>query len=259
MLNFMKRTILTAFVLAITAIHSFAQDDLFGTEKMKPRQGVVFGVNGNFDIPAADMADRFGASYRVGGSVMYKTKKNWMFGPKIDFVIGSQINEDSLMINMRDDGFQLINQDGQRMQVQILERGYMIGLQAGKIFNTSKKNSDIGILVMTGAGFMQHRINLFDKDQTIPQLRGDYKKGYDRLTNGLYIEQFVGYNYFDNLGALNFYIGLDIAAGFTQGRRDYLFDVMHADDKSRVDILFGIRGGIYIPIFKRKSEEFYFE
>ncbi len=255
----MKKIILIASGIALVASHAFAQDDLFGNEKMKPRKGFVLGVNGNLDFPAADMAKRFGTSYRVGGAVYYKTKSNWMFGPKLDFILGNKIKEDSLMINMRDDTYQLINQDGQRMRVQIYERGYLAGVQVGKIFNTSKKNSDIGILVMTGVGIMQHKINLYDKDKSIPQLRGDYRKGYDRLTNGMYVEQYVGYNFFDNGGALNFHIGLDITAGFTQGRRNYLYDVMRADNASRVDILFGIRGGWYIPIFKRKSEEFFFE
>jgi hypothetical protein len=112
---------------------------------------------------------------------------------------------------------------------------------------------------MTGAGFMQHKINIFDQDKTIPQLRGDYRKGYDRLTNGWYLEQFVGYNMFDKSGLLNFHIGLDFVAGFTKGRRDFLYDVMRKDDASRIDLLFGLRGGWYIPIFKHKSEEIYFE
>jgi len=256
---FMKKTLLAAFVMAATAFSSFAQDDLFGSDKMKPRKGFVLGVNGNFDIPGGDMADRFGLSYRIGGAVLYKTTSNWMFGPKVDFILGNKIEDDSLMANMLDNGYTLINQDGQRMKVQVYERGYLAGVQVGKIFNTSKRNSDIGILVMTGVGFIQHKINLYDKDKSIPQLRGDYRKGYDRLTNGMYVEQYVGYNFFDNGGALNFHIGLNIMAGFTQGRRDYQYDLMRADNASRVDLLFGIKGGWYIPIFKRKSEEFYFE
>ena len=113
--------------------------------------------------------------------------------------------------------------------------------------------------MQTGIGFVQHKINIYERDNAIPQVRGDYKKGYDRLTNGLYIEQYAGYNHFSDNGLVNFHIGLNIMAGFTQGRREYLFDVMRKDDKSRVDILFGIRGGWYIPIFKRKSEDYYFE
>jgi hypothetical protein len=248
------------FSILLLASSVQAQDDLFGKSgKLPPRQGFVLGINGNFDMPAADMADRFGLGYRVGLSAFYKTKSNWIFGSKIDFMLGNQIKQDSLMINILDEYGMVINRDGQRVLPKISERGYMIGLQAGYIFNTSKKSSDNGILLLTTVGFMQHKINIFHKDNNIPQLRGDYLKGYDRLTNGLVVGQYIGYNYFANNGLLNFHVGLDISAGFTKGRRDYLYDVMRSDNASRMDILFGVRGGWYIPIFKRKSEEFFFD
>ncbi len=253
----MKYSVLLVALLC-SFVSATAQDDLFGEQKLPPRKGFIFAINGNFDMPAGDMADRFGASYRVGGAVLYKLKSNWIFGPKLDFIFGDKIKEDSLMSNIRDEFGNFINQDGQKMGVATFERGYMAGIQVGRIFNMSKKSSDNGILAMTTFGFMQHKINIFDRDKTIPHLRDDYRKGYDRLTNGLFVEQYVGYNYFANNGLVNFHIGLNIAAGFTKLRRDYQFDMMSGDTRSRTDILFGIRGGWYIPIFKRKSEEFFF-
>lgn len=258
--NMIKKAFWLVCSLFFTAGAVSAQEDLFGAVgKMPPREGFILGFNGNFDMPAGDMADRFGLSYRVGPSVSYKTKSNWVFGVKLDFMLGNQIREDSLMANIMDDYGTILNRDGGRNTVRITELGYITGLQAGYIINTSKKSSDNGVLLLTTFGFMQHKINIFQQDNTIPQIRGDYRKGYDRLTNGFLLEQYVGYTYFANNGLLNFHIGLDIAAGFTQGRRDYLYDVRRPDDGSRVDILFGIRGGWYIPIFKRKSEEFYFD
>jgi hypothetical protein len=245
--------------LAVSTFSSFAQDGLFNEEKTPARKGFIINVNGGVDFPAADMAKRFGTNYRIGGAVLYKTASNWMFGPKFDFIFGNRITEDSLLINLTDDDGSILNQDGQRIGISTFERGYMVGIQAGKIFNLSKVNSDNGLLITTTAGFMQHKVNIFDKDKSIPQLRRDYRKGYDRLTNGLFVEQYAGYNYFSKNGFLNFHIGLNIVAGFTQGRRDYLYDVMRPDNASRLDILFGIRGGWYIPIFKKKSEEIFFE
>ena len=223
------------------------------------RSGIVFGANGNYEFPGADMAKRFGADFRVGPSVMYKTKRNFMFGTKFDFILGGKIKEDSLMANVKANDGSFLDNNGQRVNVGIFERGYVVGLQAGKIFNFNPNNPNSGILVLTGAGFIQHRILIYDKDKTIVQLRDPYRKGYDRLTNGWYAEQFVGYQNFDKNGLLNFNIGLNVLAGFTQGRRDYLFDVMRKDDKSRVDLLFGIRAGIDVPIFRKKSEETFFE
>ncbi|MBS1616554.1 MAG: hypothetical protein JST06_10610 [Bacteroidetes bacterium] len=256
------RSTLFVFACLIGSLISnpaWAQDDLFGTKAPAPKKGFVIGVNGNIDEPAADMAQRFGLSFRLGPSLFYKTKNNWMFGAKGDFVFGNKIKEDSLLVNVSDQYGAFINSDGERIGVQLYERGYAVGLQAGKMFPLSKSKPDAGLLLLTGAGFIQHKISIFDKDKTIPQIRGDYRKGYDRLTNGWYLEQYIGYQSFDRHGLLNFHIGFDLLAGFTQGRRDYQFDIMRPDNSSRLDLLIGIRGGWYIPIFKSSSEGYMFQ
>ena len=135
-------------------------------------------------------------AYRAGIQALYKTKSNWMFGPKFDYLFGTNLREDSLMINIRDKYGSYINNIGQRIGVNVYQRGYIIGLQAGKIFNISKKNSDNGILAMTSVGFMEHKILIRDRESSIPSLAGDYVKGYDRLTNGIVLEQYIGYTYF---------------------------------------------------------------
>jgi len=247
------------FALIVISLKANAQDDLFNLEKPPARKGFIIGANGGIDFPGADMAKRFGTSYRAGIQLLYKTKSNWIFGPKFDYMFGNNLKEDSLMMNIRDKYGSYINNSGQRIGVNVFQRGYMMGFQGGKIFNISKKSSDNGILAMTTLGFMEHKIFIRDREQSIPSLRGDYKKGYDRLTNGLLLEQYVGYTYFANNNLINFHIGLNISAGFTQGRRDFLYDVMRTDNARRVDLLYGIRAGMYIPIFRRKSEEFYFE
>ena len=255
----MRTAFLAALLTILIPVASFAQDDLFGSTKEPVRKGLVIGINGSLDFPGSDMARRFGTSYRLGPSLMYKTLSNYMFGVKTDFIFGGTIKEDSLFSGVNDKEGNFINSDGLRIGVGLFERGYAIGLQGGKIFSLWGSNPNNGLLVLTGAGFVEHRIHIVDKDKTIPQIRDDYEKGYDRLTNGWYLEQFAGFNMFDKKGLLNFHIGLNFMAAFTQGRRDYLYDVRRKDDESRIDLLMGIRGGIYIPIFKKKSEELFFE
>lgn len=243
------------------------KDILFGTgESKKPRKGFILNGNGSFDIPAADMAKRFGVSYRAGAALLYKTESNWLFGAKFDFILGGDIKEDSFLINIKDKYstsggkiYEFINNNGERVGVPVYERGYAVGLHAGKLIPVNKFHPDNGIMLLTTAGFMQYKINIFDKNKQVRQLADDYKKGYDRLTNGLFAEQYAGYVYFAKNGLLNFTLGLDALFGFTQGRRDYLYDVMRPDDKQRLDILFGLRGGWFIPMFRRKSEEMLFE
>jgi len=252
-----------AIILSISFLCTsrlFAQDDLFGnlTEKTPARKGFVIGANGNFDMPGADMAKRFGASYRFGPSLFYKTKSNWMIGAKGDFIFGNRIREDSLMYNIATSEGAFIDKEGLLRNVGLFERGYLVGLQAGKIFSFGSVKSDKGLLLMTGVGFIQHRIRIVDKNSDLYQIAGAYKKGYDRLANGWYLEQFAGYNHFSSNALINYHIGFSLMAGFTAGRRDYLYDVMRPGTDKRIDLLFGIRGGWYIPMFRGKSEDVYY-
>src|SRR3954464_15203697 len=128
-------------LLLLLSASLFAQnkDKLFGPPAPpKPRKGFILNGNASFDIPAADMAKRFGYSYRVGPAILYKTASNWVFGGKCDFILGGTIKQDSLMINIRDKYsgqshhlYEFINGNGQRVGVPVYERGYAIALQAG--------------------------------------------------------------------------------------------------------------------------------
>jgi hypothetical protein len=261
----MRLTLLLIFVFIQSAC--LAQDDLFGpSEHRESRHGFILNGNGSLDLPGADMAKRFSTSFRLGPALLYKTSSNWLFGAKFDFIMGKNVNEDSLMINIRDkyqtyskNLYEFINNDGQRIGVPVYERGYAVGLSAGRIFSFSESHPDNGLMVLTSVGFMQHRINIYDKDKSVMSLRGRYLRGYDRLTNGTFVEQYVGYAYFSSNKLINFTIGADILAGFTQGRRDYLYDVMRPDNAKRLDLLYGLRAGWFIPMFKRKSEDMIFE
>lgn len=255
----MNNKIILILLISFISIQTKAQDDLFGEKKSATNKGLVFGANFHFDIPAADMAKRFGTSIRVGPSIQYKTDKNYFFGITWDFINGANIKEDSLLCNITDASGQVLNQAGQKIGLSILERGYIAGIQFGKLFNVSKYNGDNGILWMHTIGFVQHKINIYNKDNAIPQLKSDYLKGYDRLTNGWFIEEYLGYAVFAKNELINFHVGLSCMFGFTQGRRDFLFDVMRPGNEKRTDILMGLHLGWYIPIFHRNNVEFSFE
>jgi len=264
----MHRIFTLFLLLIVTSASAQDKDKLFGTsEKPEPKHGFILAGNGDFDVPGGDIAKEFGLSYRLGAAVLYKTTKNWVFGLKCDFMLGNVVRQDSLMINIRDrystadntHVYEFINNNGEREGVPIYERGYMIGLQAGKIISLNPRRPDNGIVLLTSVGFIQYKIDIYNDNKDIPELQGAYLKGYDRLTNGSFLEEYVGYIYFAKNKLLNFTLGLDGLVGFTRDRRSYLYDVMRTDNAQRVDFLFGLRGGWFIPIFKRKSEELLFE
>ena len=244
------------------------KDLLFGpsSNDIKPKSGFILCGNADFDLPGAAMAQRFGASYREGPGILYKTTKNWFWGGKFDFINGDKVHQDSLMINIKDmysnsggSLYEFINNSGERIGVPIYERGYATGLSVGKLIPVNKLHPDNGLMLLTTAGFIQHKIDIYVKDKDIPQLQAQYLKGYDRLTNGVFVEQYAGYTFFSKYKLINFTLGLDALFGFTQGRRNYEYDVMHSDTEKRLDILFGLRGGWFIPMFHRKSEDLLFD
>src|SRR5690606_16803164 len=126
-----------------------------------------------------------------------KTKSNWIIGAKVDFIFGNKIKEDSFLANIEGYEKSHIAFNGYRVNINTFERGYMVGLQLGKIIALNDSRPDNGLMLLTTAGFLQHKILISTKNAgDVPQLSGDYVKGYDRLSNGLFLEQFIGYTHF---------------------------------------------------------------
>ena len=89
-------------------------------------------------------------------------------------------------------------------------------------------------------------------------LNEDYKKGYDRLTNGFYLSQFIGYTFLDVRKRVNFYVGVEVNEAFTQNRRSWNYDMNLKDDATRNDILLGIKVGWILPIYFTPTEKYYY-
>ena len=105
---------------------------------------------------------------------------------------------------------------------------------------------------------MQHKIKIETVGNTVPFLNKEYRKGYDHLSNGLALHQFIGYQYMGNKKTINFFAGFDFFEGFTQNRRDFNFDEMKKDEMKRKDILLGIKAGWILPLYKQAPNSFYY-
>jgi hypothetical protein len=210
------------------------------------------------DKPIMDYGKRFGWSNRAGASIYKKTSANFIFGARFDFIFGSNILEDSLLQNLSNTTGGVTSINGLPTNVGLYQRGYQVGLDFGRILPIFQANKNSGPLLLTSIGFMQHKINIFDKNNELPQLTTEYKKGYDRLTNGLYIEQLIGYSYFSKSKSANFYAGLNFNYASTAGRREWLFDVRRTGADKRNDATVGVRFGWIIPLYARKVEDKYY-
>lgn len=245
--------ILFLLILSFTAFELKAQvsvkDSAVSMVLIAPSYGLQF--------PAGDLETRFGVNSSVGLSVTVKRKSGWMFQADGSFIFGSKINEPGLFSNLTTDKGFIIGRDGFYGDIRVFERGYYLTLSAGKLFPVKKPNPNSGFYFTAGAGFIQHKIKIQDKKNSVPSLQDEYLKGYDRLTNGIVIRETAGYLYTGNNRLVNFFGGIELLQGFTQGRRSYQFDLMKADDAKRIDLLFSLRVGWILPLYREAPEKFY--
>jgi hypothetical protein len=216
------------------------------------------GLNFGIYAPGGDLADRFGNSAMAGGDILRKTKSNWVWGVSGGFSFGNQVNEPGLMSAIVTSDGEIIGIDGYIADVRVFQRGYQVSAAIGKIFPVSKLNPNSGILVMGGPGFLQHKIRIETIGNTVPMLDGDYRKGYDRLSNGIEMREFIGFVSFGNRQLVNFYAGIELIQAFTENRRTHNFDDATLNGEKRTDLLFGIKAGWIIPLYKKKPKDFYF-
>lgn len=210
--------------------------------------------------PGGDLADRFGNNFSAGlGADLVTSKGNWLFGADFNYLFGGQVKEDVLASLRTPEGF-IIGNNRSYADIQLRERGFYAGAHAGKLFSIGLPNPRSGIRATVGAGLLQHKIRIQgDPSSGVPQLDNDYKKGYDRLSNGLALTEFIGYQVMSMDKRVNFYIGFEFTQAFTMSRRDFNFDTRAKDETERNDLLFGIRVGWAIPIYfgQEAGEVFY--
>lgn len=216
------------------------------------------GVSYSYQIPAGDLVNNYGPNSNLGGSFLVKTSKNWIYGIDGSFLFGSNVKDTTVLDNIKTSQGQVIDQDGKYAEIFFYERGYSLSARGGKIFSFKKPNANSGIIFLSGIGFLQHKMRIEVTGNTVPELTSEYRKGYDRLSNGLALSQFLGYQYLGNSRLINFFGGIEMMAAFTKNRREYNYDTMEYDNKKRLDLLYGIRFGWILPLYKKLPKDFYF-
>lgn len=211
-----------------------------------------------YQFPGNDMKERFGSNSNIGGSFMLKTKSNWYYGIKGNFIWGKTSHETSILDAIQtSDGF-IIDSDGLLTSIYLEERGSSFFVVGGRLFNQLGLNKNSGLLIYGGVGTLHHKIGINYIDE-IPNLNKDYKKGYDRLSFGFAVNGFVGYLYLGKSRIVNFFGGVDITQGWTKNLRKFNFDTQQLDNEKRSDFLIGPRVGWIIRLNKRTPQEFYYD
>ena len=224
-------------------------------------EGTILGyhLSYGYELPGGDLADRFGGNFNVGTGLQLALNSNWILGLEGQYLFGMQVKTDVLAPLRSPEGFILAN-DGAPADITLRQRGWWLGASLGKLISLSKINPRAGLRVSLGVGLLQHKIRIQDDPQAfVPQLTDELKKGYDRMSNGLALKQFIGYQQFSLNRRINFYAGFEFTQAFTQNRRSWNIDEMRREETARIDLLYGFRVGWILPFYLvEKGETIYY-
>ncbi len=253
-MNKISGVILLTFFCGLVNI-SMAQVSIKDSAVFAP----IIDFSYSYKMPGNDLAKRFGNHSEVGVSFLIKDRKNFLYGIEWNYLFGGVVNELDFADQFRDANGGILANNGLYSEIYFVERGFNMSARFGKIFNLLAVNPNSGIMLIVGAGILQHRIKIEDKFQEVPLLSGDgYYQGYDRLTNGLLLTQFLGYRLLSSRRMVNVFGGIEFSQGFTQNQRAYNFDTGIHDDTKRLDSSWGLKLGFSLPLYKPAPKEYYY-
>jgi hypothetical protein len=246
------------FILAAITVLPFSgqsQVNLSDSSTFVP----MFSAHYTLQIPGGDMSKQFGVNSSIGGDFKIKTPSNWIFVSFFSYMFGDAVkNKDSIFSRITTSNGELIDGNGTFAYWQVYERGFFTDISFGKLFPVFGSNPNSGLVIMGGAGYIQHKYKIEVRDESLPQLRDDYKKGYDRLRGGFMAKQFLGYLYMGSGKIINFYAGIEFIQAWTKDMREYNFNEMKYTNGNYFDLLYGIKIGWFIPLHKRAPKDFYY-
>jgi len=220
--------------------------------------GLIF-ANYSYDIPGGDMADRYGNNSGVGGGFMVKTKSNWLFGFDGNYLFGNNIkNSNSILQRISTKQGFIIDGNGMYAEMYMYESGFLASLKFGKLFPVFGSNKNSGLVFISSIGMLEHKIRFEHKNNIIPQLKDDYKRGYDHLSNGLSVSEFIGYMSLSDKKFVNFFVGFEFTQAWTKCQRKYDFNLMQEYDTKYFDLLSGFKIGWIIPIYSKSNQKYYY-
>jgi hypothetical protein len=218
---------------------------------------LMIGFHFSGQLPQNDLAARFGPNLSAGTNFTWKTKKNLLINVEGSYFFGNKVKED-VVSSIRNESGNVTDNEGYPADLRLTERGWNIYANVGYLFSKLGHNPNSGLFVTIGGGWTQHKIKLYDANQKIAAVNGDLKKGYDRLSGGFGLSQFIGYKYISNNRIANCYFGFEFYEATTQSLRGFNYDTGLEDTQKRLDVLMGFRFGWILPLYKRTKDFYYY-
>ncbi len=244
---------LIIFISSISFGQRNVKDSIIGT----PWVAVNYGANWT----SGDLSLKYNYFNHLGIMAGYKTSKNWFWGIDGNFMFSDNVDINGMFDGLTDEKGNITDVNGDIATVVVAARGLNINLAVGKVFPVLSPNKNSGFFIHGGVGFLAHKYRIATQDQVIPQIELEYKKGYDRLSLGPNFHEFLGYAFMADRGLINFYGGFYAQQGLTKNFRTIFFDQpdVPVSTKTMLDLQAGLKIGWFIPIYKRKPKDYYFD
>ncbi|NNC94087.1 MAG: hypothetical protein HKN92_00890 [Chitinophagales bacterium] len=242
-------------IVILLSLPSYSQnDDLINTHLFMPSY--------SFEIPLGKLSERFGGNSTLGMAYKFKYGQNWVIGGDVNFMFSGNVKEEGMYDAITTTSGLFIDVNGLVNEFSLSERGVHGSLSIGKIVWSPDNSANSGLLIGGGIGYLQHKISINLSGDDFPQINEDLRKGYDRFTSGVTLNQSIGYLYLKPEKFINFYIGLEVLEGITKLRRPWVLDLNTADKSTRFDMLIGLKTAWIIPVFKGRvndEDEFFYD
>lgn len=224
--------------------------------------GFIFytGANYSYQLVRGDFQNESTDIMCIGLDLGLKTKSNWSFDVDFGYFFSGKVKgTDSLFRLITNQIGSIMDGDGVPADIDVDQRAWTLQANIGKIFPISKYHRNSGIQTKIGAGTMQRYIFIKNPENKVAALNNEYKKGYDRLTIGFSLHQYIGYINLSKTKYTCFYAGVELTETFSHRQREWDFSLMGKDNRSFTDIMIGFKIGWIIPLYKKEYQDtFYF-
>ncbi|MBM3919092.1 MAG: hypothetical protein FJ344_06290 [Sphingomonadales bacterium] len=206
-------------------------------------------------MTAGDLAQRFGAAGQVGLDFCRIAQGKWLMGGSITHLFSNSVREQDIFSNISTESGDVITRDGVFEDYRLRLFGWLMSARIGRLILFDPSRPNRGLSIELGVGIMQHKIRIETPVLNSPQLSADYKRGYDRLSNGLCLSPALGYLHYAPNRRINYFIRLEGNLAQTRNRRTVNYDTGLPDHRLRRDALWGVRAGWILPLYRRAEKE----
>ena len=218
----------------------------------------AFIIYTNYQIPSGFFAELFENNPSIGTSFFIEKENNFFYGIEANYLFGNNINNESMILNgiTNNDG-SITASDGYYANINFSRSGFSSNIFAGYAIHLNKTNLS-GVYFSFGTGYINQKIQIDTKNENIPQLNEEYKKGYDSANDGIFGKISINYKYYSKKGGIQISTGLFNSFARVKRLNSYLFNENNNDDSFHFGSTFGFNIGLIIPVSKINQEEFHY-